>query len=175
MTTPFYQQSSMCRISREVGDFILSVTQPSCGDPNDRVFTNEFLQHITPTGVLKDIRFGLSVVQIIEPREDDTDRRPMLWLGISDYFHETNTATVLRVVLQKCKSSDVITFDWLLYNSTMRVSETIGGFGYVTATDIKFLSTKSLSVSIIENPELVNTLPWAEELEVNPGGNYRPK
>lgn len=176
MTTPYYEQSSMIRVSQTLADAILGVTEQSDGDPNDRIFTLEFLKEIKFEDDFSDLRFGISCVQIVTPRDDDPDRRPMLWMGIYDhYMSNDRTAAVLQKVLQQCGSDEVIVFDWMERNSTMRVSETVGVLCYVTASTVKKLSTKSMTQMLYADPTLVHKLPWADEIYINPAGNYRPR
>ena len=176
MSTSYYEQSSMICISQTLADAILGVTEQSDADTNDRIFTLEFLKTVKFEDNFPNPRFGISCVQIVTPRDDDPDQRPMLWMGVYDYYiSNTRTAAVLQKVLQQCDSDEVIVFDWMEHNSTMRVSETVGVLCYVTASTIKQLSTKSMIQMLYADPTLVHKLPWADEIYTNPAGNYRPR
>lgn len=118
----------------------------------------------------------VGALQIVLPRDDDEDRRPMLWIGEVPAFSYRGIATFLQNVLIRTGSKEVLYFDWMEFNSTQRVSETYGGLAMVTKNTIRFLSTKSLIEDLIKDPTLIDTMTWASRwIEVNPAGNYHPE
>lgn len=163
MSNEYNKSSCELLISAKLGDYILTHSTPVHLD--ERIFEWQVKYAASERLGRKVGGSGEGYVNVL-PAEDDPDKR-VLWIGLGwheEYLNENDMAEILRQCLIEVNSSEVLYFDWSEYSSKNRASDTMGAIARVTRDDIRFMSTKNIIRSLLDNPsqKYVDSLPWAE-------------